>query len=186
MRLDTSDLKAAVAAMGAKFPQGMRRALKKTEVAVRTEMSRLVAAETGLPVRRVKDEIKSSNDDVSVTLKVRGHRVPLIDFKARGPEPSRGKGRGVSYTLQGERRRLSRAFIATMPSGHRGVFERTGQFGRVPKNGKRTGRSLERISEKYGPSIAVVFDKFAEQGAAKGSEALKKNVQSQIDLLTKR
>ena len=179
MRLDTSDLKAAVAALGRKFPQAMRRSLKKAGIAATTEMSRLVSAEMGLPVRRVKAEIKTTSDDVSATLKVRGYRIPLIDFKARGPEPSRGRGRGVSYALASGRGRLPHAFIATMPSGHRGVFQRTGKFGRINRFGRR---GLERIAEKFGPSIAAVFTKFMPEGAARGSEALLKNVQSQIQL----
>lgn len=187
MRLDTSDLKAAVASLGAKFPQGIRRALQKTGVTARTELSRLVSADMALPVRRVRDEIKMSNDDVSVTLQVRGYRIPLIDFKARGPEPSRGRGSGVSYSLPGGRGRLPHAFIATMPSGHRGVFQRTGRFG--SKKGVRSGGSRARrevIAEKFGPSIAVVFSKFMPQVADRSSEVLAKNVQAQIKLAMQR
>ena len=180
LRLETGSLKAAADALGKKFPQAMRRALAKAGVAARTEMSRLVSKETGLPVRRVRDEIKMGQNDTSVTMKVRGYRIPLIDFQARGPEPSRGKGSGVSYKLAGSRRRIPTAFIATMPSGHRGVFTRTGTKGRVSKSGRR---GLERIAEKFGPSIAVVFEKFAPEGSAKASEALVKNVQSQINLM---
>ena len=139
MRLDTSSLTAAMAAMGNKFPQAMRRALKRTATAVRTEMARRVTAETGLPSRRVTAEIRTTSDEKAVTLKVRGHRIPLIDFRARGPEPSRGKGRGVSYSLQGERKRLPHAFIATMPTGHRGAFERTGRSGPAGTRGPATG-----------------------------------------------
>lgn len=193
MRLDTSSLTAAIAAFGNKHPQAMRRALKRTATAVKTTMTRLVAAETGLPSRRVGDEIKVTSDEIKVTLKVRGHRIPLIDFRARGPEPSRGKGRGVSYSLGGERKRLPHAFIATMPTGHRGVFERTGRFSKKPGvvnkvlsifgRGARTTR--ETIAEKFGPSIAVVFGKFSEEGAARGREALMTNVKSQMERLTK-
>jgi len=182
-RLDTGDLKAAVAAMKSKFPAAMRRAVKKAGTAGRTEMSRLVSAETGLPVRHVRDEIKFASDDVSATLKVRGYRIPLIDFKARGPEPSRGRGTGVSYSLASGRGRLPHAFIATMPSGKRGVFERTGTFGRISRFGRR---GLERIAEKFGPSIAAVFTKFMPEGAARASESLAKNVQSQINLIKSR
>ena len=180
VRLDTGDLAAAVATLRSRFPAALRRALRKAGTAARTEMSRLVSADMALPVRRVRDEIKFVNDDTSATLSVRGYRIPLIDFKARGPEPSRGRGNGVSYSLPGGRGRLMHAFIATMPSGHRGVFERTGRFGRVSKDGRR---GLERIAEKFGPSIANVFKKFMKEGAERGGESLAVNVPSQINLI---
>lgn len=182
MSLDVSDLNAAVAALGAKFPQAMRRAMKKTGVAARTELARLTSAEMGLPVRKVRDEIKLTTDETKATLSVRGYRIPLIDFKARGPEPSRGRGAGVSYTLPGGRGRLPHAFIATMPSGHRGVFERTGRFGATKKRLGSAGARREIIAEKFGPSIAVVFSKFMPQASDRYSEVLEKNVQAQIKL----
>lgn len=181
-RLDTVDLKAAAAALGTKFPQAMRRAIQKTGVTARTELSRLVAADMALPVRSVRDEIKMITDSQSATLQVRGYRIPLIDFKARGPEPSRGRGTGVSYSLPGGRGRLPHAFIATMPSGHRGVFERTGRFGAAKKRGRVGGARREVIAEKFGPSIAVVCNKFMPQVAERSSEVLEKNVQAQIKL----
>lgn len=180
LRLDTSDLTASVAILRSKYPQALRRAVNRAGTAARTELSRLVSADMAMPVRRVRDEIKLVSDETSATLSVRGYRIPLIDFKARGPEPSRGRGNGVSYSLPGGRGRLPHAFIATMASGHRGVFERTGRFGRVNKAGRR---GLERIAEKYGPSIANVFKKFMSEGADRGREALAKNVQSQINLI---
>lgn len=78
-------------------------------------------------------------------------RIPLIKFGATGPEPSRGKGSGV--TARTRRGRYPRAFIATMRSGHRGVFER------------KTTRRLP-IREKFGPSIAHVFTKKVAIGMA--------------------
>lgn len=185
IRLDTSDLNSAVAALGRKFPEAMRRAFKKTGVAARTEMARLVSADMALPVRKVRDEIKLTSDETSATLTVRGYRIPLIDFKARGPEPSRGRGAGVSYNLPAGRGRLPHAFIATMPSGHRGVFERTGRFG-AKKGVRGGGTRRETIAEKFGPSIAVVFSKFMPEGAARASEVLEKNVQTQINLAMQR
>jgi hypothetical protein len=112
-----------------------------------------------------------------------GARIPLIDFSARGPEPSRGRGRGVSYKLAGAGGRLPHAFIATMRSGHRGVFERS-------PGGKRRGPKPERsqlpIHEKFGPSIAVVFQHQIPVGEARRAEVLVKNVQHEIEFALSR
>jgi hypothetical protein len=115
-------------------------------------------------------------------------RIPLIDWDARGPYPSRGKGRGVSTSLRtsgvtaikargkalgvggstgGGRGRYPHAFIAQMRSGHRGVFQRGGTK-RMP------------IFELFGPSIARVADKYTAAAAARGMDQLRKNLVSEF------
>lgn len=82
-----------------------------------------------------------------VTLESTGQPTALINYGAR-----QGKG-GVSVQVKTGRKVLRHAFIATMPNGHRGVFERTGnQHKKVVRNGK-TVRSGLPIKELFGPSI---------------------------------
>lgn len=176
-RLDTSDWKAGIANLRAKFPAAVRRALKRAGTSGRAEMVRQIATDTGLSQTRIRQEIRIVTvGDTAVQLEVAGARLPLIDFRARGPEPSRGRGAGVSYRLPGGRGRAERAFIATMKSGHRGVFQRRGGPGseRLP------------ITELHGPSLVKVFEKFLPAGAARAEEALVKNLRSEIAYATRR
>jgi hypothetical protein len=155
----------------AKLPGAIRRALMRSATTVRAEMARLIVQEIGLPVGKVKDEIRLvdlGGTEVQFQLKA-GKRIPLIQFGARGPEPSRGRGQGVTYKLGSGRGRAPKAFIATMPSGHRGVFQRREGADRLP------------IIELHGPAIHTVFEKYAPMGAARAKEILQKNLEHEIE-----
>ncbi|KKM71004.1 hypothetical protein LCGC14_1434970 [marine sediment metagenome] len=168
VRLNNSDLKLGIASLRRKFPRAIKRAVKRAGTAGRAVMTKEIAADTGLPSKRIKQEIRINQlGDTGVQLEVRGRRIPLIDFKAKGPEPSRGRGRGVSYRLPGGRGRAPHAFIATMPSGHRGVF-------------RRRGSARSPIIQLHGPSLVRVFEKFLPLGAKRAEEALVKNLRSEI------
>ena len=167
VRLDNTDLKRGLAALGRKFPRVVRRAVKRAGTSARAVMVKEMGKDTGLPAKRIKGEVKTTPlGDTGVRLEVAGRRLPLIDFKARGPEPSRGRGRGVSYRLPGGRGRAPRAFIATL-RGRRGVF-------------RRQTAARGPLEELHGPSLTRVFEKFMPLGAQRGREALVKNLRSEI------
>ena len=167
VRLDNTDLKRGVTALGRKFPRVIRRAVKRAGTSARTAMVKEMGADTGLPAKRIKAVIETTAlGDTGVRLEVQGRRLPLIDFKARGPEPSRGRGRGVSYRLPGGRGRAPTAFIATL-RGRRGVF-------------RRRTKARGPLEELHGPSLTRVFEKFLPLGAERGREALVKNLRSEI------
>lgn len=175
VRLDQADLRAGIAALRGKFPAAVRRALKRAGTSGRAEMAQLISADTGLSSGAVKNAVKLEiSGDAAVSIVATGGRIPLIQFKARGPEPSRGRGRGVSYSLPGGRALIGNAFIATMPSGHRGVFVRRSGTGRLP------------IIEQFGPSLVRVFEKFRPQGQERALESLGKNLRSEISFAMSR
>lgn len=175
-RLDTSDLKAGIDSLKKKFPAAIKRAVKRAGTSGRAEMVRQIAADTGLAQTAVRKEIRIITvGDTAVQLEVVGQRLPLIAFGARGPEPSRGRGAGVSYKLPGGQGRAPNAFISTMKSGHRGVFRRPGSGGdRLP------------IIELFGPSLVKVFEKYLPEGAARAQESLVKNLRSEISFAMRR
>lgn len=145
--------------------KAMVRALNRAIGSARTVIVREIARDMGLKSKDVRDALRMSEATMSrpeSSLAARLKRIPLIDFNARGPEPSRGKGRGVSYRLPGGKGRAPNAFIATMGSGHRGVFARTGKA--------RLG-----IRELKGPSIGHVFAKYKALGLAKAQESFETN-----------
>jgi len=174
LNLDVHDAQAGILALKTRFPFAMRRAVRKAAISGRAEMAKAIVADTGLPSKRVKEEIRINEvGEFGAQLEVTGRRLPLIDFRARAPEPSRGRGRGVSYRLPGGRGRAEHAFIATMRSGHRGVFQRSGEA-RTP------------IYELHGPSLVRVFEKFLPLGADRAREALLTNVRSEINFVLSR
>lgn len=151
-----------------RFPNVAVRSMNRTIASARTDMSRVIAKDTGLKVGDVKDQLRVEQATVTrqvARLTIHGRRIPLIDFKARGPEPSRGRGRGVSAQLPGGRNRYKHAFIATMKSGHRGVFDRSSKA-RLP------------IHELFGPSLVIVFLKFRAAVRTRAVDTLKKNLQA--------
>lgn len=148
-----------------KADRALVRALNRSLGSARTVLVRGIAQETKLRQSDVRAALKErlatfSRPEASIGASLK--RIPLIKFNARGPEPSRGRGRGVSYRLGSGRNRHPRAFIATMGSGHRGVFVRSGKT-RLP------------IRELFGPSLGAVFKTFEADARARASETFAKN-----------
>lgn len=166
----TEGLVTGIQALGRSMPRAVKRALKRTSTSARAQLGTLISADTGLPARAVKLGVSVTiASDTKILLSASDRRVPLIEFRARGPEPSHGQGRGVSYSLPGGRGRIKNAFIATMSTGHRGVFTRWPGQGRLP------------INEKYGPSLGGVFRKYRSTVAQRAHETLLTNLRHEID-----
>jgi hypothetical protein len=153
---------------------GVRRALTRTLASAKVAMSRAVASDAGLKVGYVKDQMSvrvvetaASQGDFVGQLSISGKRIPLIEFSAKGPEPSNGKGR-VSARVGGVRKVYRGAFITTMPTGHRGVFARKGSK-RLP------------IVELKGPSLPHVFVKHGAVGIERAQEQFVKELQHEVD-----
>lgn len=175
LKFDTAKLTGAIKRLGAKKHVAIVRSLKRAAVSARTAIQREIARDLGLPVGVVRDAIEINESKVEsehrILLVVAGKhagRIRLIHFKARGPEPSRGRGKGVTAKLPPPGSgRYPRAFITTVRGSHRGVFE-------------RVGRARMPIRELRGPSIAKVFMKFSDVGLRAGQESLVKNLQHEF------
>ena len=168
--LDLGTLKRDLEQLGAQGPIVMARALNRAVVSGTAAMTKAIADDTGLASRYVKREIKvdrAQRTHPVAAIEIVGRRIPLIAFQARGPEPSRGRGRGVSYRLPTGRGRVGNAFIATMPSGHRGVF-------------KRKAKKRLAIVELKGPSLPHVFEKKFPVFRVAAEASLLKNLASEI------
>jgi hypothetical protein len=100
------------------------RALNRTATTVRAEAAREINAEyAGLKIGAVKDRIviqKANKITQRVIIFVSGRPIPIIEFAAHQIR------QGVTVKVKGTRKLLRHAFIATMPSGHKGVFVRRG------------------------------------------------------------
>jgi hypothetical protein len=149
----------------------LARAINKSMHSGRSAMKRLIAEDLGLKVGDVDKFLsvrEATSSKLEATLYASAKRVPLILFDARGPEPSRGLGTGVTARLKGGAGTYPHAFIATMKSGHRGVFKRRGTP-RLP------------IDQLHGPSIFKAFQKHEAAAVARTQEQLAKNVPHEIE-----
>lgn len=183
-QLGIEELQKDLLGMAARAPLIMARSLNRAAISGQTAMIRAVSADTGIAAKNVKREIvldKASRTSPVVALTIAGRRIPLIAFQARGPEPSRGRGKGVSYVIQGVRKRIPNAFIATMRSGHRGVFTRKPGFEKSRRHGETTTRPQLPIREPRGVSLPHVFEKKLDVFRAAAQESLMSNLRHEID-----
>jgi hypothetical protein len=164
------------------------RALNRGGTAGRTFVSRAIASDTGLKVGVVTKSLRvrqASKNDPVMSVAAGFKRLALMDFGARGPRPSRGRGAGVrvragltDIVVRRDRRwepvahRLSSMFIATMPNGKESVF-------------LRAGRSRKPILKVMGPSIGRVFAKYRRAGQARAEEAFRTTLNHELESLTK-
>jgi minor tail protein Z (GPZ) len=166
-----------VARIRKKAPIAQARALNRAGVSANATILSAVSSDTGLKVSTLRERINvgrpATPEHLSVRVYASTKGIPLIQFRARGPEPSRGRGRGVTAQIQGGSVRYPRAFIATMKNGRRGVFERGNKTNPI-------GRARLPITEKYGPSIYLVALRYRQAGLDRGREALVKNLQSEF------
>lgn len=169
--LDLSRFNFAVARLKDRAPRAIARALNRAAVSTRTVMVRRVAQDVGLSVGRVKQDTRisdASSANLTAKVIVRGARIPLMAFRARQTKT------GVSAKLPGGAGRYPHAFIATMSSGHQGVFQRH------PTKKMKANPKRAAIVAKFGPSIAHVFNKHREAGMEAGEASLVKNLTHEL------
>jgi hypothetical protein len=152
-----AELQRDLGAMPKNITAAMVRAMNRALTSGRTAMVRAIAQDTGLKAADLRKAIHItpatwSRPEARMATSLK--RLPLILFGAKGPMPSRGRGKGVSWRLAGgARNSVGNAFLAQVRSpqqtaigaaGHLGVFVRRGK-GRLP------------IRQLYGPSLGHVF-----------------------------
>lgn len=156
-----------LAKLAARYPDAAKRAVNRATTSARVVMVREVARDLGLRQADIQDAIsvraaiQLSPDRIAAQIRATGKRIGLIKFGARQTRT------GVTAKLPGGKGKYPSAFIATMGSGHTGVFLRKGAK-RLP------------IVELFGPSVPKVFEKYIPLGAARGLEQLMKNMVSEI------
>lgn len=166
LRLNTDGWQRGIGRLIQRYPSAVSRALNRAATSARVVMVREIARDLGLRQADVSDRISTrlaaqteflEQDQLVAKVIATGARIPLYRFRARQTKT------GVTARLPGGAGRYPGAFIATMRSGHTGVFKR---------------RSTQRlpITELFGPSVPRVFEKFLPLGVARGQEQLSKNI----------
>lgn len=99
-------------------------ALNRTSVTVRAEAVRKIGGTYNIKASVIRDQLRLKRADRSrleAQVIASGRRIPLIAFQARQTR------RGVTVRVKQERKLVRGVFIAKMPTGHTGVFERKGR-----------------------------------------------------------
>lgn len=135
------------------------RALNKVAEQAKVAASREIrAAGYKIKASTIKSQIKvrkaGAGNPVAV-VRCYGKVIPMIEFGARQTRD------GVSVSVKHGRKIIKGAFIATMPSGHKGVFVRVGnQHKKV--NGQWHGLPIKQL---FGPSVPAAFSNQVIQSA---------------------
>lgn len=128
------------------------RALNKMGQQVITASSREVRkAGYNLKAAEIKKSLKlkrATQGNYTATVTASGRPIPLILYGARQT------AKGVTVSVLNGRKVIPGAFIATMPTGHTGVFvlQPGGKHRKFKKAGKTSWHQLP-IRELYGPAI---------------------------------
>lgn len=138
------------------------RALNKTAASAQSAAVKTLAQDIGLNQRAVRSAFwlrkASARCLTAVMGTVKGKRLPLIQIDPKAKQGAAGvcyRGRG------GVQRLIPHAFLATMPTGHRGIYARKSGAGRLP------------IHELQGPSVAYVFQQSRVQETIHQTVALR-------------
>jgi hypothetical protein len=152
------------------FKSALKRALRKAGATalrdMRSEASKRIRTRKRISSRYVSRALslrRPSGGDINSmkwSVLVSGEPVPLVAY------PARQTAKGVSVEVnRGKRTLIKGAFIATMKSGHKGVFRRRGKA-RLPIDELRGSRPVDAllhegeaqgVADRGGTSFAATF-----------------------------
>ena len=151
--------------------RALRNAINKAGDKTRTLLKKKIRTEHNLPaklVNRAITTVRARPRDMAYTIKARGPQIPISKVKGFNPKTAQ-KALGVSINTGTGRRIIRGAFVATMPSGHVGVFVRKQQMKPRQKKVSSTGRISYpglKIRELRFPSVGhmLTADDTANEG----------------------
>lgn len=141
-------LKKEMNRLGGRSSVVLGRSMSKALGKANTQAKRIIADKRNLKVGYVGQRLKvykSNGRNMVVGIRSRSRPIPLIKVKSK-PRQNR---KGVRIRTQRGRSTLLRSsFIATMPTGHTGIYRRTG---------RKTSSGKSQIVEHYVPSVAATL-----------------------------
>lgn len=144
-------------------------AINRASSSARVEASKLIRQKYKVSSGDVKATFtvrKSSKSQLSYRLASRGSAIPLAKFNVTPKKvtPKRPKVLKASVKKGGAKKGIPHAFIATVSSGHTGVFERVTRK-RLPID-QKFGPAVPQMAANeavYEPVLAIFRDKFSER-----------------------
>jgi len=156
-----AEARAALAGLSErKIKMIMRRSSSRAAASTRALVVKTVTGRFGLKSSTIKGKrlVSLSKIGNGMKISIKATRVPAILFGAKQTSE------GVSAMVEkGRREVIKSAFIATMPRGHMGVFQRRGKK-RLP------------IDEQFGPSLITML-----QVAGKSIQSIADHAQRELD-----
>lgn len=171
-----------LAEYSARCLRALVRAMNRALASGRSVGVKGVSAEVGLQQKVVRDAMtfrEATFQTLTARLGLSLKKIPLSKFNARGPEPSKGKGRGVSWRIGSVSKRGEDMFLATLRSGHRGVFSRVVN----PSERKSLGAWSKNlpIFQHHGPSLGYILDKQRQPVQKAMIESFHKNFDHEME-----
>lgn len=127
------------------IPTVLMRSLNKTLKATHSTAVKAIANNMGVKQQCIKQRLvvnKAQRQKLTAILSAPDkRRLTVLEIDPH----ARQNARGVAYRMGGQKKQIDHAFIATMKSGHRGMYTRKPGAGRLP------------IRELQGTSVAHVF-----------------------------
>lgn len=163
-----------------RFRQAMSVGMNASARQVQAQTSRVVSKQMGVQQKRVRRSITikpyASPGSLTATIRGSGKRLPLFEFKAK-QVPA-----GVKASAWGKAKVYDGAFLATMASGHQGVFKRNGPK-RKMISGTYKGKMRQPIEELWGPGIAstMLEQAISAQLVEYGEERMLANLNRQLE-----
>lgn len=142
-------------------PIALSRAINRAVSSAKTEAVRTVRKNYTVKAGQVNKTIKitrSKPSNLEATIFSSGASIPLSDFKVSPSTVNPRRRTAVNVEVRrGSKATLNSAFIARMPNGKVGVFERTGSF-RIAAKGSHKGQRREDIDQLFGPAVPVMMN----------------------------
>ena len=160
----TSDEMERAAALLADIPKGaervfanaMNRGLSRIKTKAVSQIKKVYAVDDKALQDTTKIEVKRANTGNLVGhVSFSGTKIPLYKFNVTPKEPGAGGPVKAGVMKSGSMTTFKDAFIAQMPNGHKGIFERIGIQGIKSRTSKyKASEHTEKISEIMGLSAA--------------------------------
>jgi Prophage minor tail protein Z (GPZ) len=134
------------------------RALNKTATTVRARAARQIrSVGYGIKIAAIKKSItirKANRAELTAIVRAAGKPIPLINYSARKNKS------GVTVAVLNGKKTIDGAFIATMHTGHKGVFVRVGSAAErhaIGRGALKVSKGPKKYSYKHGLPIRELF-----------------------------
>jgi hypothetical protein len=144
------------------YPKVVSRSFNRTITGVRTDSVREIQKVITPKAKTIRSTFtikKASFRNLRAAVKSTGRPLPLIEYSARATK----RGVTVQVKKKSVRTLWPGAFIATMPSGHKGIFSREKPPYRTDKSTKLPWARFPRkfrlkIHEQWGPRVPDIME----------------------------
>lgn len=194
IEINNADIRAIRERLGQfsdKTPNVLARAINRTVSNIKTEMKRDTAKKYNILNRDVGatlTERKATSKELFGYVKSNGAVIPLSKFKVSPqrtvsyddgePNPSHYSAAVLKGGALKALTHRPKAFVAVMPNGHGGVYERTGT-----KSRKNPDKEL--IAQRFGPSVPHMLknEYIIREIKSKAQSTLQKRIDAEINYI---